>query len=128
MSGSFGGTTIEGMLENVLKMVVAIIVLILAHAAFTYFSGRAMTGVVTDVENTIVGHVQAAATGIKDHITSTSQNSSPRSNGNGIGSRVGSIEGGVVSSVAAAAEHVAMRQQHVSSFRNQASLLTCLDW
>lgn len=108
MSGSFGITTIEDYAALIVKLVIVAIVAIFCHWVSDFFTTKS---VVTGVATAITSEVQTAATSIKDHITTTSQNPSPRSNGNSGNGRQGSIEGEMASTVLAAVENVASRHQ-----------------
>ena len=117
MSGSSFGSTIEQVLENLFKVAIAIVVLIVGHLILTLFGGKMVSTTVNAVEAALATKVESAATDVKAHVTTTVASSSPRSSGgsnpssnraNSIGNALDSV---VASTVVAAAENVAARSR-----------------
>ena len=109
MSGSSFGGTIEQVLDNLFKVAIALVVLIVGHIFFTIFGGKLVTSTVSAVETSLATKVESAATDVKAHVTTTAS-SSPRSSGAG-SNRANSTGGleGLASTVVSAAENVAAR-------------------
>lgn len=104
MSASYFGGTIEQVLDNLFKAMIAAIVLIAALFIHNVWNGKWLSGTVTAVETTLSTKVENAATDVKAHVTNTAASSPRSSNGS---QRNGSDA--LASTVAAAAENVASR-------------------